>query len=231
LSTNFSLKKSKRKKGPRFADYWRISRSSGFKRAWGYFWENHVFDLLHGTDTAEWKPKSIESSSPSYRHGAHYEASYTSQILRCLAYVSSQLTPCHYAFYDLGCGKGKVLLCATKLGFEQVIGVEYDGTLVEIARYNLAKTGVSAIVIHSDVLDFSNYASRSVFYLGNPFDDVIISRIRKQIEDRVKDAIVIYTYPLYQTQFDNWELLTLLDGPTLHKQSRIFRWRPGDLRI
>src|SRR5262249_34588645 len=150
-----------------------------------HFWDNHIFDLWHGTDTAHWKPREAYTGVfPN--HGYHYEASHTSQIARCLKAVNKHVRFAEYSFFDLGWGKGKVLLCADRFGFAQIIGVEYDRSLAEIARANIVRVGASATVVCADVAEFDAYAARSILYLYNPFDELVLDRILQQVEGRVE---------------------------------------------
>lgn len=80
-----------------------------------------------------------------------------------------------YSFVDLGCGKGRTLLLASKLGFRKVVGVEFAGSLCEIARANIARFAmpeerrVRCSVVHADATQFELPNGNLVLYFGNPF--------------------------------------------------------------
>jgi len=211
---------------PGIADYVRLARKSGFHRAWSFFRETQWFDLIHGTDTAHWRPKqSFSADLPNVGHGYHYEASYTSQIRRCLDLVAAHAPLAACDFYDLGCGKGKALLVAATAGLRSVTGVEYDPDLVAIAQANLVRTGGRAAVVEADASLYADYGPLSIIYLFNPFDAELLDRVIARIEATVADCIVIYTNPVHADRFDHWRLLARTDGRHSSLVSRIYRRR------
>jgi predicted RNA methylase len=44
-----------------------------------------------------------------------------------------------YTFIDFGCGKGRAALLASEFGFREVVGVELNTKLAEIAQTNVTK--------------------------------------------------------------------------------------------
>lgn len=80
-----------------------------------------------------------------------------------------------YTFVDLGCAKGRTLLLASELGFDRVVGVEFAGSLCEIARANIARfpmpeeIRVRCSVVHADATQFELPNGNLVLYFGNPF--------------------------------------------------------------
>src|SRR5205823_12547218 len=84
---------------------------------------------------------------------------------------------------DMGCGKGKALLVASELDIKRAIGIELSKELCEIAERNVEAFRKRALVradiriIHSDVLNYVIGEDENVFFLFNPFDEVIIGRI------------------------------------------------------
>lgn len=213
---------------PGFADYWRIFRHSGLRRTWAHFWGSHVFDLIHGTDTAHWRPKASHPSAiENIAHGCSYEASDTFQILRCIQFLGSFLRLSDYEFFDLGCGKGKVLLCASPFGFKKVVGIEYDPELSAIASRNVARMGVTAEVVCSDASIFKGYGDHAVLYLFNPFDDVLLLRVVRSLEQMVGEFIVVYVNPVHSEVFKGWRRLAVIPGRAKHLPAEIFRFENG----
>lgn len=219
---------------PTFRDYIRLARRSGLRRAWMYFWQNHFFDLRHQTSTAHWQPKSAYSPAlPNLSHGYHYEASYTSEILRCLRIVARTVRIEEFDFVDLGCGKGKALLVAARAGFRKMTGVEYEPVLADIARANLNAMAIEAEVIEADAADFRGYGQKCVVYLFNPFDSDVLGTVLGRIRASANECIIVYTNPVHIEVLSDWDFVEATDGPHTSLKSRIYRWRvaSGDAEI
>ena len=112
-------------------------------------------------------------------------------------------------FIDFGCGKGRVLLIASQYKFKKIIGIEFSPELVDIARSNVSickdynSFNIDIIkIIEGDVLDYKYNNNETVFYLYNPFSNIILDRL---CEDIVKSYIsnprrilLIYVNSIYR---------------------------------
>jgi SAM-dependent methyltransferase len=209
--------------GPTFGDYARLVRHSGLYRAWSYFWQAHVFDLIRRTDTAHWRPKAgFSSALPNIGHGYRYDASYTSEVRRCLAIAAMQMAPDRCDFVDLGCGKGKVLLMAARMGYRSLTGVEYDPDLARIARANLEIARVAAGVIEDDASAFAAFAPRCVVYMFCPFDEHLLEKVASTLRRVTQECVVIYNNPRHAAVFADWRLLASTSGRHVHLESQIY---------
>lgn len=72
------------------------------------------------------------------------------------------------ALIDYGCGLGRVLVVARRLGFRRVVGVELADSLVTAGRQNL-HAYTEWQIVHTDSVEFRVPDEASVFYFGNPF--------------------------------------------------------------
>jgi len=124
-------------------DYFRMYKSKGIKLPIYYFFQAHLFDLIHGVDTHKWLPKQYEDKNKVYAssHNHIYMASWTCEIKRVFNRLHRILGKHFedYTFIDIGCGKGKVGVvwtkCCIKLGITQkIIGIDINQDLIEIAR-------------------------------------------------------------------------------------------------
>jgi predicted RNA methylase len=214
--------------GPTFGDYARLARHSGLYRAWSYFCEAHVFDLIRRTDTAHWRPKDDFSSAlPNIGHGYRYDASYTSEVRRCLAIAARQMAPGGCDFVDLGCGKGKVLLMAAGMGYRSLTGVEYDPDLARIARANLEIARVAAGVIEADASAFTAFAPRCVVYMFSPFDEHLLQTVSRTLRQMTQECVVIYNNPEHAVAFADWRLVASTSGRHVHLVSHIYYHQGG----
>jgi hypothetical protein len=88
----------------------------------------------------------------------------------------------NYTFIDVGCGKGRVVLLASQLGFKQVIGVEFSPWAAGIAvdnirtfRGNRAGLGSCSIVV-ADALEYQLPNEPLVLYFCTPFEPQLSER-------------------------------------------------------
>lgn len=187
-------------------DYYRMGKARGLRLPVQYFFQNHLFDLVHHTDTHFRLEKKDYAIHPEgFDSGILYMSSVTKEVKSALQKVKnlSKDRFFDFQFFDLGCGKGKSILLYTLLygnkAKHKAIGVEYYEPLAEIARKNLdiiRKTN-QAQIEHSDARQFSMKVSsdRLIIYLYNPFGEEILEAVLQSCSD--KEVFVIYTDPAH----------------------------------
>ena len=151
---------------------------------------DYLFDLKYGTDTVrQVELKDLNIDSENYSRGHRYALTPASVFKKLLKKAD---VPKESAFVDLGCGKGKILLFAAEYGFKRVTGIEFSKELSECCKKNVAiyknKTGLKAHieVVHSDVVHYTVKDDDDVFYLFNPFDEIILGKVLDNIEASYK---------------------------------------------
>ena len=101
----------------------------------------HPFDTEHGVETSG----RIGGSQLGAGH-AHdvfntaYVAVPPSRLENAVARwreVAGDRQMSEYAFFDVGCGKGRAVMLASEMGFRECVGVELDPGLAAVARRNL----------------------------------------------------------------------------------------------
>lgn len=104
---------------------------------------SHPFDRRHGVDTDGllYAP-DLSSEHPHAALSAGYYATAPSLFAGAMELWRSTLAETgfgerDYAFVDIGCGKGRVVMMATGYGFREVVGVELNPMLADTARRNL----------------------------------------------------------------------------------------------
>ncbi len=152
------------------------------------FLQTYLFDLRYGTDTHVVIPKEEYAERPSaFDRGTPYHASWTFEIKKSFALVRDKLGSdlSSYTFVDLGCGKGKAVLVWKLLlarhGVRQdMIGIDYSESLIQVARANYRKIfREEGPFVVADAVTF-NYAALSdkiMIYMFNPFDEIILQRV------------------------------------------------------
>jgi SAM-dependent methyltransferase len=187
------------------------------------------FDSRHGTNTGRIEPLwKLKTESPNLAFAVRYQATKENEFYDALKFVNEEWR--HFTFIDLGSGKGRTLLMAANLGFQQIIGVEFSEPLVSIARTNLAKKLVSnAVVLHADAASFQFPDSDIVLYLFNPFSEVVMRQVilhLKEIASRRK-CYVIYNIPECSGLLEGCGFLTYMGSvpKTSESYSEIGIWK------
>lgn len=150
----------------------------------------------------EWRYKldTIRSSAladltidaASRTHGTSYEGIRVLPARGMLRYLK-QAMPGGGAFVDLGCGKAKALFVAVQLGFSRARGVEFARELCDVARKNWVsfqqRSGCAenaCDIIEGDVTTYAYPADESVYFINNPFDEVILAKVLEAIAASVR---------------------------------------------
>ena len=191
------------------SDYYAMFKKRGFRLPLTYFLQNHLFDILNGTDTHIWMPKEQYTETPdNFAHGVLYMCSWTSVIKSTTAFIlqHASLEPKECAFVDIGCGKRKVLSVWSNLFRHKsghlLVGIDYSDHLLEICENNLRRIAAQSYkLIHQDAskapLDFGK--KTNIYYLYNPFDEIILSKVINNI-GRQK-CFVVYNNPVHTDLF------------------------------
>tara|TARA_B100001013_G_C24545299_1_gene416376 strand:+ start:118 stop:801 length:684 start_codon:yes stop_codon:yes gene_type:complete len=164
-------------------------RKRGFSQTIKIFYlkfGNRYFDIKYGIDTAANTPlDSLEFDSENKNEGIEYgtiSPYFIRKILRKLAINESDI------IIDCGCGKGRVLLIASQYKFNKVIGIEFSPELIAIAHANIERCknynnfNIDKIkILEGDVLDYKFNNNESIFYLYNPFSNIILDKLCEHI--------------------------------------------------
>jgi len=158
----------------------------------------HPFDAAHGVDTGGLIPAGDLVTGHS--SDAHVTAYYgvAPSILRGLVELWAGTSPPQkrerYSFIDIGAGKGRAMLVASELGFRQVIGVELNPEMADIAERNLEQWGSSRAgdetasaaspvrVVEMDALEFEFPTGPCVVFLFHPFEAPLLKQLLRRME-------------------------------------------------
>ena len=146
------------------------------------------FDRRFGTDTAgRVEPSQLGISDAAARKQAIL---YLPSPHRVTEWMLENVGIRHeeYAFIDLGCGKGRVLLVGTHYPFQRVIGVEISPELAAIARANLGRYQPPsrrcrmAEVQNVDATRFDFPDANLMVHLYHPFEPAVTSAVLSRLE-------------------------------------------------
>lgn len=91
------------------------------------------------------------------------------------------------AFVDIGCGKGGVLLYASKYNFARVAGIEIEDSLINVAKKNFKILKLDRVeLFHDNAVTFERYAEFNVYFMFNPFDADIYMKVINRIVEATK---------------------------------------------
>jgi len=183
------------------------------------------FDAKNGTDTGGAHPLwKLRIASTNARFGRKYQATGEAELVEALDFLRIQ--PSSFTFVDLGCGKGRTLLVASRLGFKRVIGVEFANELVLVARENIRKQGINgATVVEGDAADFCFPDGNLVLYLYNPFSHDVMRKVISNLRGRDSGQLfVIYKVPLCAELFDSCSFLSPLGFQASQSSIRIWQF-------
>ena len=190
----------------------------------------HPFDQIHSTDTSGLVPASdLVTGHPNDEHVTAYYAVAPS-ILRSLVDRWRQTSPPHhitdYTFLDIGAGKGRAVLLASEFPFRQIIGVELNPAMAEIARANLdlwrrahasdpTASAVAPIhIVQDDALNLPLPATPTVVFLFHPFEGPVLKGLLRRIESafihRAGDLDLLYVNAEHGSILNRHPAFTLL---------------------
>ena len=154
--------------------------------------EVHPFDLQHGLDTSGLIGGA--DLSTGHEHDVYNTAYYGMSPSRFEGAMElwrslPPLAPAEsYTFVDLGCGKGRAVLMATRMPFREVVGVELHPELARVAEENLrvwrgaGQAVAPARVICGDATEFGFPEGPCLVYLFNPFARPVVERLLDRIQ-------------------------------------------------
>lgn len=154
----------------------------------------HPFDSQYGTDTGGLIPQS--SLLTGHPNDAHITAYYAiaPSILDSMVDLWQQSSPLYpidaYTFLDVGAGKGRAMLTASLHPFREVVGIEINPTLAEIARENVRRfadhPGSSPLapvtLVEADALEAPLPSTPTVCFFFHPFEAPVVRRFLARVE-------------------------------------------------
>jgi predicted RNA methylase len=152
-----------------------------------------------------------------------------------------------YTFLDLGCGKGRAVLLASEVGFREVVGVELNDGLVEIARANAriwTAAGRARSPIRIECKDAAGVEWPSgpcLVYFYNPFAEqvmrAVVEAMRRRFGETRDELEIVYQKPVQAASLEKdfemvwggvWEVSEedrIADSVDPLDETRVYRWK------
>jgi SAM-dependent methyltransferase len=159
-----------------------------------------LFDAVHGVDTGYKLPAELEITSANRDKGFAYDPCPWPALRQTLRLASLQATD--FAFVDIGCGKGKVVLAAMIMPFLRVVGVEYSAYLCRVATQNvrsarlLTRCCPRVEIICADATRYPIPEDPTIFFFANPFGsdimECVLDNIAASYEHKPRQLVMIF---------------------------------------
>ena len=153
--------------------------------------KSQAFDNTFGTDTYGRidVPVSKEAlDNPIWGYSA-INHDFFREIFRA---IPGDLTK--YTFVDVGSGKGAAVMMAAEFPFRQLIGLELNTELVDVARENIIKfnqrspTPIAPQWVEGDFFQWDLPKQPLLFFFNNPFPTDLSLQAIKHLEARLADT-------------------------------------------
>jgi hypothetical protein len=184
----------------------------------------HPFDEEHGTDTSGLvSGGGLFSGHEHDRFSVAYYGMSPSRFR--LALTRWRETPGthaveEYTFVDIGSGKGRAMMLASELPFREVVGVELNASLHQVAEKNLgiwceSGRALSPMrLVQGDALSLSLPEGRLLIFMYNPFLAPMMRRLLERVEvvagDRRGEIDLLYVVPQQEAVFAEYPGFELL---------------------
>ena len=178
--------------------------------AYSYFYD-YMYDLKYGIDTHSWVDlDELDVNENQREHAVLYQATRVVPLKRLFKDLN---LPKNHVFIDIGSGKGRVLLIAADYGFKKIKGIEFSKSLCAKAENNILrfrkkkKVATEIAIINIDAKDYQFEDDESVFFLFNPFDDIILKEVLDNIYISLKrhkrQIWMIYANAVHKNLIEN----------------------------
>jgi len=182
--------------------------------------ERSQFDLHFGLETdGTVELGDLKIDSPSYIWGIAYAPTPATFFERVITLLPPPET---YTFVDLGSGKGRVVLLASRKPFKAVIGVDFSYELCAIAEGNLARfrpyiAAQEVLFVNQDAALFDFPRGPLIVYCYFAFTREVLVSVLERLSHRQDETIFVYYNVHYLDLFAGSELL--------HEEQTLRIWR------
>ena len=180
-----------------------------------YDGDDTAFDKTYGTDTGGtlslWKYDL--PNIDSVRLGRLYMGINEARMLLAVGLIGP-IDRSNFTFIDLGCGKGRAILIASRLGFRKVIGIDIVPDLVAIANNNIKKLNlldhVSAVV--DDAFSYTYPNGNLVVLVYNSFwPEGFVRALEHLKKHKSGEIYFIYVWSQHEAVIDSLPYLQPLN--------------------
>jgi len=146
--------------------------------------------------------------SDNLKHASIYQATNYYLIEKAFQFLKDENV--NYSITDFGSGKGRAMVVAAFYGFKRITGIDFAESLCREADLNIEKIKpffpeTNFQVICDDAVNYKIENDTNVFFFFNPFDEVMMLQIVKNILSSLKKKsrkiYIVYINPLHKEIF------------------------------
>ena len=146
--------------------------------------------------------------SENVKHASIYQGTNYFIIEKAFDFLKNENANFHLV--DFGSGKGRIMVVAAYYGFKKITGVDFSQSLCKEAEINIEKIkplfpSVDFKIICDDAVNYSIRNEDTVFFFFNPFDEVVMLQVVKNILTSLKrnsrKIYIVYVNPLHKEIF------------------------------
>ena len=203
----------------------------------------HPFDTEHGVDTSGRIGGShLGAGHPHDVYNTAYLGVPPSRLRNAVAQwrdVADERSIGEYAFFDMGCGKGRAVMLASEMGFRECAGVELDPGLAAMARKNLEaweRTGKARCpvrVMEGDATEIALPELPLLVYVYNPFRGPVMRKMLERLEAhagaQVGEMDLLYLIPNEAGEFAAFPAFQKIWEGTARMSEEDQRWDDADV--
>ena len=176
----------------------------------------HPFDIAYGVDTSGliWG-EQLNTGTQAQNWATGYYGISPSVFWQALDWLRLEWQ--RFTFVDIGSGKGRALMLASRYSFQCLMGVELSPDLARAAELNLRhfraewRRSVPVHLIIGDAADFEFPSDPLVLFIYHPFGIPVLEKLLRNLElslqIRPRDVYILYVNPEYETVLENSAVL------------------------
>lgn len=185
------------------------------------------FDRARNVNTRGSVTHPQESGNPLHLTAMPYDAT-TPMLFREIMMVTRGMD-LPRTFFDMGCGKGRVLIMAAEHGFNDITGVEFDLPLARVAEKNITnflnkkRKQANIDVVYCDAAAYSFPDKNAVIFFYNPFAESVMAKTLQNIRDSAvinRERYIIYHAAFFDSLVGNpaeYALLAKTDTYSIYR--------------
>jgi SAM-dependent methyltransferase len=175
------------------------------------------FDLRWGVNTRRLPVDASSSLDAAEPENLPYEAISPDAFEETMRSIAN--FPLPKLFFDMGCGKGRVLLLASQYGFKHIVGIEIDPRLKREAERNIDRSKlrknekVKIEVVQGNAKDYLFPDEDAVIFFYNPFKESTMAETLKNIRRTAhqgRKRYIIYQNAVHESLLSDPQEYTLL---------------------
>ncbi|MCK9412218.1 MAG: class I SAM-dependent methyltransferase [Prolixibacteraceae bacterium] len=185
-------------------------------------YQKDSFDDSNGVETSSMvEIDDLGVKSNKWIYSSIYQAT-SIEIFNNIFQAIDSLSLCfsNFTFIDVGAGKGRGLMLASKYQFKNIIGIEFSPILAEIGRDNINKYMINNdLTLHIEVvlIDATEYIlpkEQLFIFLFNPFKKPVmkkfVSNLVHSYNESPRRMIIAYQNPVIADAFEKIPFLNCI---------------------